>query len=59
MDAKGYTKMILDKTLADYIKRAQEELKRDTTPTLPKEEQYQVLPEDNGNDLPRNPYGNH
>jgi len=51
--------MILDKTLADYIKRAQEELKRDTTPPPPKEEQYQVLPEDNGNDLPRNPYGNH
>ncbi len=51
--------MILDKTLADYIKRAQEELKKDTTPTPPKEEPYQVLPEDNGNDLPRNPYGNH
>jgi hypothetical protein len=59
MDAEGYTKMILDKTLADYIKRAQEELKRDTTPTPPKEEQYQVLPEDNGYDIPRNPFSNH
>lgn len=51
--------MILDKTLADYIKRAQEELKRDTTPTPPKEEQYQVLSEDNGYDIPRNPFSNH
>jgi hypothetical protein len=59
MDAEGYTKMILDKTLADYIKRAQEELKKDTTPTPQKEEQYQVLPEDNGYDIPRNPFGNH
>ncbi len=59
MDVKGHTKMILDKTLADYIKRAQEELKKDTIQPPPKEEKYQVFPEDDGYDRPINPYGEH
>lgn len=50
--------MILDKTLADYIKRAQEELKKDTSQPA-KEEKYEVFPEDDGTDRPKNPYGEH
>jgi len=48
-----------DITLADYIKRTQEELNKDNNQLSPKEEKYQVFPEDDGTDRPINPYGEH
>lgn len=50
--------MILDKTLADYIKRAQEELKKQEEKSS--DEKYRVFPEQQGEeDRPLNPYGEH
>lgn len=52
----------MDKTLQDYIDRTLEEIKKDKEPLHePKEnkDQYPVLPEDDGTDSKRNPYGNH
>ncbi len=48
----------MDKTLADYIKRIQEQ---DTKPKeeTPVENNYEVFPEEDGYDRPRNPYSNH
>ncbi len=48
----------MDKTLADYIKRVQQQtepVKEDK----PVENNYEVLPEEDGYDRPRNPYSNH
>ncbi len=52
----------MDKTLSDYINRTMEKLKDQT----PKEIQpnndkdnYDVYPEDDGYDRPRNPYSSH
>jgi hypothetical protein len=58
MDAEGYTKMILDKTLADYIKRAQEQMQSQYTQPVT-QENYKVYPEDDGTDRPIIPYGDH
>lgn len=59
-----------DKTLADYIKRTTELLDQDrqkvvvnrnvwNDPELTKQDTYNVYPEDDGHDRPRNPYSNH
>lgn len=59
MDAKGYIKM-KDITLADYIKRTTEELKKDLLDSTQAEEKYLVYPEQHGEeDRPVNPYGEH
>ena len=50
--------MILDKTLADYIKRAQEQMQSQYTQPVT-QENYKVYPEDDGTDRPIIPYGDH
>lgn len=51
----------MDKTLKDYIERAQKEIEEDRKrPVPPNPNQYPVLPEKQGeNDSPQNPYGQH
>ena len=60
---------MIDKTLADYIKRVTEQSNQDngkvwnnrntwTEPELSKDD-YLVYPEDDGTDSKRNPYGRH
>lgn len=52
----------MDKTLSDYISRTMEKLKdeapKESHPVV-KEESYEVYPEDDGYDRPRNPYSSH
>jgi len=49
-----------DITLADYIKRTTEELKKDLLDSTQAEEKYLVYPEQHGEeDRPVNPYGEH
>lgn len=58
-----------DLTLADYISRTMKNLERDqqriaenrnvwNDPELAKQDIYYVHPEDDGTDLPKNPYSN-
>jgi len=47
----------MDKTLADYIKRTQDLLKKEKDPDS--ENQYPVFPEDDETDSKKIPYGNH
>jgi hypothetical protein len=60
---------MIDKTLADYIKRVTEQSNQDNSkvwnnrntwnePELSKDD-YLVYPEDDGTDSKRNPYGRH
>lgn len=48
----------MDKTLADYIARtmAKLELENQRHPVENNQNQYVVLPEDDGSDTPKNPY---
>jgi hypothetical protein len=68
MDVKGYAEM-RDQTLADYIKRTMASLETDNQkiavnrnvwndPELAKQDIYNVYPEDDGTDTPKNPYSN-
>lgn len=55
---------IMDKTLADYIKRTTEKLNRENQKTkndsdIPNQDTYNVYPEETGEDRPQNPYGQH
>jgi len=52
--AVAFQHNIMDKTLADYIKRTQEKLEKDQSPTP--ENQYPVYPEKDETDAKRNPY---
>lgn len=51
----------MDKTLKDYIDRAQKRMEDEkTNPPKPNPNQYTVLPEQQGEeDKPINPYGQH
>jgi hypothetical protein len=50
---------IMDKTLKDYIDRTMKQLKKEEKTVEQSQDQYPVLPEDDGADTPKNPYGNH
>lgn len=50
---------VIEKTLAEYIERTLKELaaaKQTANPQDIQWNQYEVYPEDNGYDLPKNPY---
>lgn len=50
---------VIEKTLAEYIDRATKGIeltKRKQNPQDAQWDQYEVYPEDDGYDLPRNPY---
>jgi hypothetical protein len=47
----------MDKTLKDYIDRTLKKLNEEKEDN--NQNQYPVLPEDNGTDSKRNPYSNH
>ncbi len=55
MDAESNSKII---TLGDYIRSVAEKEKRQQEPKVDLNN-YPIYPEDDGYDLPRNPYGNH
>ena len=48
----------MDKTLKDYIDRVTKDLEKDKkeTPPVNEHNDYEVYPEDDGTDRPRNPY---
>jgi hypothetical protein len=49
----------MDKTLKDYIDRTMKNLNKEVNEENKDKDQYPILPEDDGTDSKRNPYGNH